>query len=69
MPTNKKLTDAEWRALFAIRCRAKQGHPITSAEQRLCMRAMREDLNRYDRMSADVFDATVPFGSTTRAKR
>jgi hypothetical protein len=69
VPTKKKLLDADWRALFAIRCRSKQGHPITSSEQRLCTRAMREDPDRYNNMSADVFDATVPFGSSMKAKR
>lgn len=69
MPTKKKLTDESWRQVFAIRCRSKQGQPIALSEQGLCMRAMREDLDRYNKLTADVFDATVPFGSTVRAKR
>jgi hypothetical protein len=30
---------------------------------------MREDPERYRKMDADVFDATVPFGSAARARR
>ena len=69
MPTKTKLTDESWHKIFAIRCRSKQGQPITPSEQGLCMRAMREDPERYGKMTADVFDATVPFGSNAKAKR
>lgn len=64
-----KLTDESWRKVFAIRCRSKQGQPVTSAELGMCGRAMREDPARYKTMEADVFDATVPFGSTAKVKR
>jgi hypothetical protein len=69
MSKPKKLTNANWRSVHSIRVRSKQGRPITSSEQGLCMRAMHEDPARYDNMSADVFDATVPFGSAAKAKR
>lgn len=65
----KKLTDEIWRKVFSIRCRSKQGQTITPAELDLCKQAMREDRTRYDTMGTDVFDATVPFGSTTKARR
>lgn len=68
MTKRPKLTDENWRNVFSIRCRSKQGHPITPVVQSLCMQAIREDSIRYETMSADVFDATVPFGSTTKAK-
>lgn len=63
------LTEAQWREVFAIRCRSKRGEPITKAELALCTRAMKEDEPRYSKMDADVFDATVPFGSNVRASR
>lgn len=64
-----RLTDDSRRKVFAIRCRSKQGQPVTPAELGMCGRAMREDPARYKTMEADVFDATVPFGSTAKAKR
>lgn len=66
---SKHLTDESWRKVFSIRCRSKQGHPVTPAELGLCGRAMREDPTRYKTMEADVFDATVPYGSNAKAKR
>jgi hypothetical protein len=69
VPTKNKLTDESWRKVFSIRCRSKQGQPIPSAELGLYGRAMREDPARYEAMGADVFEATVPFGSTVKAKR
>lgn len=58
-----RLTDTSWRKVFAIRCRSKQGQPVTPAELGLCGRAMREDRTRYRAMDADIFKATAPFGS------
>jgi hypothetical protein len=65
----EKLTDESWRKVFSIRCRLKQGQSVPPADLKLCERARREDLDRYGALEADVFDATVPFGSTTKAKR
>ena len=63
-----KLTEREWEEVFRARCRSKQGH-ASQADHDLCERAWREDEERYGAMHADVFDATVPAGSTVRAKR
>jgi hypothetical protein len=46
-----------------------QASSVPPADLKLCERARREDLDRYGALEADVFDATVPFGSTTKAKR
>lgn len=64
-----KLSEEQWSEVFRIRCRSKRGERISSAELRLCERAMRSDEVRYEAEGADVFDATVPFGSNVKAKR
>lgn len=58
-----KLTEETWRKVFEIRCRSKLGAPVAPAELGLCMRARRDDLERYNLMDTEVFNATAPFGS------
>lgn len=65
----KKLTEAEWSVVFKLRCRSKRGEPITVEERRLVDAAYVDDRARYSTMDADVFDATVPFGSKVRYPR
>lgn len=65
----KRLTEAEWREVFVLRCRSKRGERVLPEDHRLCERAFRENLERYKTMDADVFDATVPFGSAARWPR
>ena len=64
--SKRQLTEAEWSAVFAARCQSKQGRPISPTERTLCDAAFKSDKERYIAMAADVFDATVPFGSTAR---
>jgi hypothetical protein len=63
-----KLTEQEWQEVFRARCRSKEAR-ASQADHDLCNRAWKEDLKRYGAMEPDVFDATVPFGSSVRAKR
>ena len=65
----KKLTAEEWRRTFSLRCRSKQGQSLSGEELKLLETAFNEDAARYRSQEADVFDATVPFGSNVRAKR
>lgn len=65
----RKLTDEEWRQVFAIRCRSKEGRPISKEERSLCDAAFKSDESRYGEMEADVFNATVPFGSNVRWRK
>jgi hypothetical protein len=71
MPSPKvhKLTDDQWREVFRIRCRCRRGDVTTVRELDLVGRAYKENHKRYSAMNEDVFDATVPFGSTVRARR
>lgn len=69
MSKRKALTEAQWKDVFAIRCRSRRGERIQPAKLALCSRAMAEDQKRYDETEADVFDATVPFGSNVKANR
>ncbi len=64
-----KLTESEWSTVFRARCKGKQGQRLTDEEQALVDRAWETDRKRYAKMEADVFDATVPFGSGARYKR
>lgn len=67
--TNILLTEREWVDVFKARCRSKRGERLTDEESVLVKRAFATDETRYGDMEADVFDATVPFGSTARARR
>jgi hypothetical protein len=62
------LTESEWRKVFAARCQTKQGRSISAEERALVDRAFETDPERYGAMDGDVFNATVPFGSTARWK-
>jgi hypothetical protein len=62
-----KLTEREWEEVFRARCRSKEGRS-SQADHELCTRAYEEDEARYGAMQGDVFDATVPAGSTVRWK-
>lgn len=64
-----KLTDEEWTQVFKLRCRSKLGLRTSEEEQALVDAAWREDPERYAAMAPDVFDATVPFGSSAKARR
>jgi hypothetical protein len=62
----KKLTESQWQEVFELRCRSKRGEEIGKRAHNLCMRAFKEDEERYSKMEAGVFNATVPFGSCAR---
>lgn len=62
----KKLTEEEWRRVFQLRCRTKQGQDVAQRDLALVYAALREDPKRYSAMDVDVFNATVPFGSNAR---
>lgn len=63
---NKPLTEQQWREVFTIRCRSKQGHPLTDAEQALIHKAFQSDPKRYKGLDHQVFVATAPFGSVIK---
>lgn len=62
----KKLTEEEWRQVFQLRCRAKQGQYLPPEATKLLEAALKEDLKRYSALDEAVFNATVPFGSHAR---
>jgi hypothetical protein len=62
----KHLSESDWAKVFAARCQTKQGRPISDAERALVDAAFKSDRRRYARMERDVFNATVPFGSSAR---
>lgn len=68
MKKNTKLTEAEWSEVFRLRCRSKRGESLSPEERKLIERAWKTDRKRYGSMDADVFNATVPFGSSVRMK-
>jgi hypothetical protein len=66
MARPKKLTEEQWRRVFQLRCRSKQGQDVSQEDLALVYAAFHEDLERYSAMEVDVFNATVPFGSSVR---
>jgi hypothetical protein len=66
----KELTEAEWARVFEIRCESKRTSQMCSlVDGHLITRAVETDCERYKKMDADVFDATVPFGSMKKYPR
>lgn len=63
-----RLTKAQWLEVFALRCRSKRGLPLSGAEQELVNVAYRQNPKRYGAMEPEIFNATVPFGSSARWK-
>jgi len=66
MKRRRKLTEAEWREVFRLRCKSKSGGELSRPEHALVNRAYDEDPDRYGDTEIDVFNATVPFGSSAR---
>lgn len=64
-----KLSDAAWQDVFQLRCKSKSGGTLSKAEQALVEAAFQEDETRYGDMEIAVFNATVPFGSSTRREK
>ena len=65
----RALTEAEWDLVFRARCKSKQGQPLTAEEQALVNVAYTTDVKRYGAMEREVFNATVPFGSSAEWKK
>jgi hypothetical protein len=63
-----EVSEHEWRQLFRVRCASKQGQRLSDEDRELIERAHRADPKRYAAMDDDVFDATVPFGSSAKAR-
>lgn len=59
----KKREDIDWSKVFELRCRTKSGQRLTPEEQQLVEAAHAADPKRYAALTADVFEATKPFGS------
>jgi hypothetical protein len=64
--TTTPLTEREWERVFELRCLSKTGGRLTPEERALTDRAYCENERAYSAMEADVFNATVPFGSHVR---
>jgi len=65
----KVLTEAEWEKVFRIRCKSKRGQALSDEERDLVDRAFRQDRDRYADEEVDVFNETVPFGSSARREK
>lgn len=63
-----QLTEREWAKVFTARCQSKQGRPISEEERALLTRAFETDEKRYAEMDREIFNATVPFGSSAKWK-
>lgn len=56
----KKLSDADWKEVFRLRCKSKRGDGLSRRELAFCERALREDPERYSALDEEVFYATRP---------
>lgn len=64
----KPLSEDDRREVFRLRCKSKRGETLSRKEMALVQRAFETDPAWYKKTEADVFNATVPFGSTVRMK-
>jgi len=62
----RTLTEAEWAIVFRARCKSKQGQALTDEEHALVNAAYETNKDRYREMEPEVFNATVPFGSSAK---
>ena len=60
--------EVDWNEVFNLRCRAKRGEHLSPEEHASCTAAWKADPGRYSATEANVFNATLPFGSTRRMK-
>lgn len=57
------LTETDWERVFRLRCQSKRGYELNPTDHRFCLRALKENPERYGKMEKDVFEATKPFGA------
>ncbi len=60
------MTDAEWEAVFRLRCRSKRGERLSRDDQARCEAAYAVDPARYAAMNDSIFNETAPFGAKVR---
>jgi hypothetical protein len=60
------LTEQEWAEVFRVRCRSKQGHRLNDEEFSILTAAWKSDPNRYKGLDKEVFEATLPAGSSAK---
>lgn len=60
------LSEEDWAKVFRYRCRSRKGEHLAPEEHDFCHRAYQADPERYCALDRDVFNATVPFGSSAR---
>ncbi len=65
----RTLTEAEWSRVFQLRCKTKRGEVLTEPERTLIQTAFESDRKRYSAMEGDIFEATVPAGSTAKWRK
>lgn len=64
---NKRtLNESDWAKVFKAKCKSKQGQSVTPEERLLLDAAFKSDPERYGALEAEVFNATVPFGSSAK---
>jgi hypothetical protein len=66
MAKRRVLTAHEWDKVFQARCKSKRGLQLTEAERQLVEAAYVSDRKRYAALEPQVFNATVPCGSSRR---
>ena len=59
----KEMPYEEREACFKIRCASKSGSGMSREDLRKCKRWMKLYPRQYREMSAEVFEATKPFGA------
>jgi hypothetical protein len=55
--------------LFKIRCAGKRWEYVSKEDHRFCAAMFKKYPKEYGEMEVDVFNATVPFGSTVRRQK
>lgn len=63
-----KPTHANASRCLEVRCRAKRGLQISQEDKNFCEKMCTKYPEWYKQTEIDVFNATVPFGSSARRK-
>lgn len=62
----KTPTPEDARRCFRIRCRSKRGETMSREDSKFCTQMYKKFTEWYGAIEANIFNATVPFGSQAK---
>lgn len=60
------LTESDWARVLRIRIKSKRGESLSDEDRTLITAAHKSDPNRYKAFDREIFEATLPAGSSVK---